>query len=161
MGKILIDADMKAFLESPVVIIGAIQDASSRPIISRSNGARLQDDGSVIDIFISDAQWPDTIKNLKIGNPIAMTFCRASDYQTYQIKGIVEDVQPVDADDSAYAGRYADELQAVLESLGMLRGQIESIFGVEDLVRVRFRPSDVFLQTPGPGAGQRLSQVSQ
>jgi hypothetical protein len=161
VGTSLIDGELAAFLESTVLIMVATRDAAFRSTISRSAGARLHDGGSLIDVFIAGTQWPDTADNLEIGAPIAITFSRASDYRTYQIKGIVESVQPVDADECAYTAHYLEALKALLEDLGITRSQSECVFAGADYMRVRLRPKDVFAQTPGPGAGQRLSQVPQ
>jgi hypothetical protein len=155
----MIGEDLAGHLEGAAMLVVATRDAAFRPAIGRALGAKVRGDGTFVEICISRAQWADVVKNLGINAPIALTASEPSSYRTYQIKGNVESFGPADPDDRARVDRYISDVTSVLTELGVERHQIAVWLAAEDLVRISFRPRDVFLQTPGPSAGLRMSGV--
>ncbi|HEX5379512.1 MAG TPA: pyridoxamine 5'-phosphate oxidase family protein [Phenylobacterium sp.] len=149
----VIDPDLAAFMESPVMVVLATRSAAMRPAIARAVGVRLSPDRAVADLFVSRAQWPQAVDGLQPGAAMAVTVCNPPDYRTYQIKGRLAEVAPADADDHAVAGGYMSAVGQVLAELGVSRRQIASWLTTEDLLRLRLIPMSAFVQTPGPGAG--------
>jgi hypothetical protein len=152
----VIDSEIGSLLEGAVMMVVATSDASLRPSIARAVGARRIDDGVLLDIYLSSAQWPTAVANCTPGAPIAFTFCRPTDYRTYQIKGRVIETVHAAASHREDAADYIAGVATVLFGLGVTRQQFAHWITAENLVRIRVKPRDLFQQTPGPGAGQRL-----
>jgi hypothetical protein len=152
----MVREELAVFLEEPVMMVVSACDAAHTPSIARALGARFQPEGGLVEIAVSRAQWPEVVRNAVPGSPIALTFCRPSDYRSYQVKGLVEAAGPASRDEQARAALYRDEMAAVLMGLGVERHQIDHWLPAGDLVTIRFRAEDAFAQTPGPDAGARL-----
>ena len=152
----LIGRDLTAFIEGPVMTIIAAPDAAGRAAMGRGVGTRGGPDG-LFDTMVSRAQWAPLTAAFAPGKGIALTFVRPSDYVTYQLKGVIEAVAETDAADAAWARRYIGGMMTALGAQGVSRAQASEWGTDEDIVRVRYRPAEVFVQTPGPRAGKRLA----
>jgi hypothetical protein len=133
---------------------------SGLPVLGRAVGLRTCPDGVSIEVLLSRAQWTDLAAGLQPGALGALTLCRPHDYKSYQIKGRVESLSPADGADHDLAEAYVDRLCATFDGLGIRPPQIAPWLAVKDLVRVRMRLQDIFHQTPGPGAGERVAEVT-
>ncbi|MGR4866713.1 hypothetical protein [Caulobacter sp. LARHSG274] len=156
----VIDDELQAFITSPVMIMVGVRAAEGGAAIARAVAARTIDDGVDVDILISRRQWPEAIGGLAVGASVTATFCRAQDYRTYQLKGIVRQIVEADAVDRSRADDYMNDIVDILQRLGVHPVQIARFLNLEDLMRLRFRPSAAFNQTPGPGAGAALAAAS-
>ena len=154
----MIDAELAAFIEGPVMVVFGAADAAGRPMIGRAAGARCADSGEV-DLFVSRARWGEVTEDLRVGAQVAVTFSRPADYRTFQIKGVVTALAPPGLSDVAVATRYIEAVTGSLLDLGVLQPQVDQWLSSDDLITLRLRPGAVFAQTPGPGAGAQLSGV--
>lgn len=152
----MIDADLAAFIEGPVMMVFAAADAAGRPMIGRATGARLADSGEV-EVFVSRARWGEVTDDLTVGAPVAVTFSRPADYRTFQIKGVLTAIESSQRADIAAAAKYTEAVTASLLELGVLQSQVDQWLASDDLITLRFEPGATFAQTPGPGAGTPLS----
>jgi len=150
-----IDADLAAFIESPVMIILGT-GIGSVPEIGRGMGASVEVDG-VLQIVVSAWQWPGTVAQARANGRIAATFARPADYVTYQVKGPVDRVAPLTPALEACAARYAARITDVLAGLGLPPELTAPWRSGRDLVALHVRPERVFVQTPGPLAGNLLA----
>jgi len=152
----MIDAQIARFIEGDVMTIAASRDAAMRAEIARVVGTRHCGAGRW-ESFVSAAQWPGLVADLGPGAPLALTFVRPADYLAYQIKAETEEVAPAGPDDLACARGYIDRMTNALAALGVGERQIAAWLCGMDVVRIRWRPGAVFLQTPGPAAGSALA----
>lgn len=152
----MIDSAIAEFVEGAVMTVLASRDEGHHPAIGRGVGTRRVEGGHLLDTMVSRAQWPRLIGNLSPGDPLAATFVAPDDYRTYQVKGVVETITPATDDDHALALAYHRQIHRLLTSLGVTAGQIGFWLTDRDLYRLRYLPTDVFVQTPGPRAGSRL-----
>jgi len=150
-----VDASLVRFLSRPVMIILGTVDTASRPEIARAVGVSVEPETGVIDLLVSRWQWPATIANISASGRVAATFSRPSDYETYQIKGRAT-LREAGAADQQIARAYCRDTLAALMELGMTPGLIAHWQSERDLVVVSLTPTQVFIQTPGPTAGQRI-----
>jgi len=153
----MIDEKLAAFIEGPVMIILAVADRAGRPTIGKGVGARF--DAGSITVLVSRRQWPGLAGSIAPGAKIAATFCRAADYTTYQVKGRIVRFEAPTSVDRDFAERYAGITRQTLGGLGVDQALIDQWVPTDDLVRLDFTPAAVFLQTPGPGAGQPLGAL--
>lgn len=152
----MIDAELAAFIEGQVMVVFAAADAAGRPMIGRAAGARCANSGEV-DLFVSRARWGEVTDDLRVGSQIAATFSRPANYRTFQIKGVLTVIAPSGPSDLAAAARYIEAMTGSLLALGVLQSQVDQWLACDDMMTLRFRPGAIFAQTPGPGAGARLS----
>jgi hypothetical protein len=151
-GTCRIDAELAAFLESPVMIVIGT-GAEGLAEIGRGLGASVEADGTALHVIVSAWQWPGTVAQARATGRIAVTFARPADYVTYQVKGQVDRVAPLTPALEACAARYAARITEVLLGLGMPPQVTAPWRSERDLVALRIRPAQVFVQTPGPRAG--------
>ena len=154
-GGCRIDAELAAFLESPVMIILGT-GTEGVPEIGRGLGASVEADGRALHVVVSTWQWPETVAQARATGRIAATFARPADYVTYQVKGQVDRVAPLTPALEACAARYMARITEVLAGLGMPPELTAPWRSERDLVALHIRPAQVFVQTPGPRAGSPL-----
>jgi len=134
----------------------AVRDDRFRAAIGRAIGVSLDADASTLDIFVTAALWQDFMRAVKPGAVIAVTATHPGTYVSYQVKGPVEAIDPAVECDVARARLSIDRMVALLCTLGSTRQQLSHMYTVDGLVRLRMRIDDVFQQTPGPAAGERI-----
>ncbi len=152
----MLEDDVAAFISGPVMMIAATRDEAMRPHIGRGCGADFDPDAGDITLLASSTQWPEFCANARPGTPIALTVCRPDDYKSLQVKGQIVGISPATGAEKERARRYLDAMLAVMADLGVTRLQLSTVLTDADLVAIRFWPADLFVQTPGPGAGERL-----
>lgn len=144
-------------LSSGVVTSVATRDAALAPELVPAVGSRVARDRRTLTVFVPRALAGATLANIANNGHLAVTATRPSDHKSMQFKGTARGVHDA-----------ADTDRPLLE---MLRGaMIEQLatFGMPRTItrRLTFWPSvaieidvnDVFVQTPGPGAGMPLSR---
>jgi hypothetical protein len=151
-----LDAELAAFLASPVMIIIGTRDGGNRPAIGRAVGATVDADAGSVELVVSAWQWPDTIADLRHGSRIAVTFARPADYVSYQLKGVAT-VRAALADDLVHAQRYMAAIVDVLAGLGLDRSLAAPWVTEREAVVVRLEVEAIFVQTPGARAGQPVA----
>jgi hypothetical protein len=153
IDRMLIDAELAAFIESPVMIIVGTCDDTLLPQIGRAVGAIVDSAKSRIDLVVSGWQWPDTIANVRQNGRLSVTFARPSDYVSYQVKGRAT-VKPASAAHRARAENYIGAMTATLVGNGLDRAVITPWLVDREPVALRLTVEMIFVQTPGDKAGQ-------
>ena len=147
----VIDRELAAFLERPVMLVTALRSGDGKAAIARGMGVRLSTGRDAVDLLVS--RWPKAVTDLEKGAPIALTACAPTDYTTFQIKGRLLSYADADDADLALGAAYRARIFAHLKTLGVEDRQIGCWLTAQDLVRLSFTPLSVFHQTPGAAAG--------
>lgn len=155
----MIDTDIAVLLEGPVMILLSTRDSGHRAGIARGSGVRFDRRNGQIHVLLCRSQWPDVADNAATGAPIAVTIARPNDYRACQIKGVIKSVAPASREEQQRATAYVTRMLEVMGELGVTRLQLSHTLTDQDLIQISFLPTDLFAQTPGPGAGQRLGQA--
>lgn len=150
-----IENELANFLASPVMIIIGTSDTHGQSEIGRGAGAKVDADSGVIDLLFSGWQWPATVENLRANPRIAVTFARPNDYVSYQVKGRAA-LRDAGAEDIAISERYLTDMANVLVGLGMTRELVAPWLANREAVVARIHVDEIFVQTPGTEAGQKL-----
>lgn len=161
--SVALPADLAEAMAGPVMILVSVCNDRFRATIGRGAGAVCDtsgDGGSFVDVFVSAAQWPDTVANANLGQRIAVTFGDVSDYRCWQVKGVIEDARPATAIEVARSNLYIERALALLMGWDVSRTQLSDTFCTTDLWRLRLSPREVFNQTPGAGAGKLIAAAS-
>jgi hypothetical protein len=135
------------------------RDESLRPSHVGGVGAVVHDDRQTVTVFVPASRAERALRNLTANGRVALGIGLAS-HEAYQLKGTYLSSRPVEAADRDRQEAYrAGLLASVLEA-----GYPDAIgrplalgFAYTPGIAITFRAEQVFLQTPGPGAGTRLS----
>ncbi len=106
------------------------------------------------------AQTEPVLDDIALTGEVAAVFSEVDSHRTLQIKASHARVDDADADDLAATRKYRRDFAASLDAIGHPPAFTEVLLGIDDndLVAVVMQPSALFVQTPGPGAGQRLGR---
>ena len=155
-GGAMLTPEIRAYIESGLDISIGVRAPDGRPLAGRAAGVRL--DGADLRITVSDQTYGDMIAAVAAGSPIAVTFSRAIDHRSIQVKAPGARILPPDAGDFAAAARDAAHFRDELVSVGY-EPAWAGLFMAYDRHRLQvlaFTPQAAFTQTPGPGAGEEL-----
>lgn len=155
-----LDADTLAFILSHgVSAYVASADTSHRPHACRAFGCRPWTDGHA---FVT---WVDTDAGAKLLAAVAstarlaFTVTEPESCRTVQIKSVDATIVPVDSADFARITAHQDGFARGAVAIGypedVMRAVVQARFN--ELAAIRFTPSAVYGQTPGPGAGAALT----
>jgi hypothetical protein len=149
-----------AFMESGVSVHVASRDPANVPSVARAVGCRVAPDRGRVTIFVSAAQAPELIRDLRASGKAAAVFSQPSTHRTIQIKGDDASVGALIEGDLARIAAYADALVRDLQALGYSEAFGRALVECDpaDLVAVAFTPKAAFRQTPGPNAGAPLER---
>jgi hypothetical protein len=142
-------------LASGVVMSLGTRDAALVPECVPAMGSRVNRDRRTLTIFVPRPLLGATLPNLEHNGQVAINLTRPSDEKSMQIKGRARGVrEATEADRSTQElsrGAMAEQLAAV----GMPRA-ITRRMTFWPSVAIDIDVSEVFMQTPGPGAGKPL-----
>jgi hypothetical protein len=154
----VISPELAAFLQSGIAILVGTRDGRLLPECTRGIGARVEaaEAGRAeVTVFVADAVAGATLANLRDNGRIAVAFSRASDHRTFQLKGRLVALGPATERDRADIEQYRCAWATSLAEVG-LPPRVTLRMAHWPAHAARFRVDDVFVQTPGPGAGARL-----
>jgi hypothetical protein len=156
----MLDAELVAFIESPVMQIVGTANAARRPGIARGVGAWCAGGRDTVDLVLSAWQWPETVANIEESGRIAVTFSRPSDYVTYQIKGMAT-LRPADEGEIERSASYTVSIVSTLMRNGLLPEIIAPWLTTRDAVVATIAVSSVYVQTPGAQAGTKRASANR
>ncbi len=151
----MIPRNLVEFLHGPVVIVIGTRNDGLMPAITYARGAVVDAENDAVTVIVPDAESETTLENLAHNGAIAVTAGDGISHETYQFKGTCLDVGPSDEHQRAIVDVYTKKLIAHYRA----KGVPDEYFGGYVLypsTAIRFRVEDVFVQTPGPGAGRKL-----
>ncbi len=152
----MIPGVIQEFLTKATVGVAGTRDAELIPQLHKLSGWRLEDDNAIMRCLIASEFTESLVRNIADNGRLTVAIEEIGPHETYQFKGTVVDTDPV-----------GDEDLGVYETIRLRFGDVVSAqFGlpVDDCrayyrrpaIAVRLRVEEIFLQTPGPGAGRRL-----
>jgi hypothetical protein len=150
-GKIL------AFLEDKgTVAVGGTRDQHLIPHIHQVSGWSVEPDKRTIRCSIAEAYKDQLISSLEDNGQFALTIEQIGSHETYQFKGdYVDSGLPTDTDIANHE-RITTRFAKVVSQIFGFPENICRAYILRPSIVVRFTVREIFLQTPGPGAGERL-----
>ena len=151
-----IPEDLVDFLESGVSILVGTRNEKNEPEATRACGARISKDRQSVELYFPD--WAKRAPHdISENGQVAVCFSRFLDNYSIQLKG--HDAKIRDATD---AERVVPEryIAAYIETLSMVGfpRSLTTRIRVWPAKIVSFEVRDIFVQTPGPKAGERLGE---
>ncbi len=150
-----LDPALVEFLESGVVLGCASRDARLVPRSVWPVGVRVEAGGDEVTVFLPVATAGDVVANLRDSRRIALVATSAADHRSVQLKGKVVEIREAVDDERSLIERYRACLGRTLEPLGVPKFFVLRIQHWPAHA-VRFQVEQLFVQTPGPAAGQPL-----
>jgi hypothetical protein len=150
-GKIL------AFLEDEGTVgISGTRDANLIPHIHYVSGWSVEPDQRTVRCSIAEGYTTPLLSSLEDNGQFSLTVEKIGSHETYQFKGeFVRDTQPSDADLVAHK-RIQDRFAKVVSRFFSYPEDLCRAYIPRPGLVICFAVREIFLQTPGPGAGRRL-----
>lgn len=151
----MIPDELAAFLQSGISISLATRDARLAPSGARVWAAALDDDRVHLTAYVLAAAAPRVLADLEDNGQAALSFARPADHRTIQVKGTFVESRPAADAERAEVDRQVGGFLRELEGIGIPRAMFAN-YQWWPAVAIRLRTFELFNQTPGPGAGERL-----
>ncbi len=146
-------------LHGPAFMQIGTRDEDLRPAHAFAVGARVHDDRETVTVFVPTARAGRILSDLESNGRVAVGVVLAT-HEAYQLKGTYVSSRPTDADDVARQEAYRPALLAAALAAGFPEAIARPLtlgFAYTPGIAITFRAEEIFLQTPGPGAGSRMS----
>ncbi|MGC3996745.1 MAG: hypothetical protein QM767_04105 [Anaeromyxobacter sp.] len=151
----MISPELAAFIESGVSILVGTRDARLFPECMRGMGARVEAGGAELTVFLPDAVSTRLLDDLRDNGRVAVTFSRTMDHKSVQVKGRVVALGPAAPEDRAEVDRFRCAWSQMVGEVGV-PPRVTLRMAHWPCHAARLRVEGLFVQTPGPGAGQPL-----
>lgn len=154
----MITAELVQFVQSGVSILVGTRDRDLVPEACRGMGARVRrvrENEHEITVFLPEATNARTLANLRDNGRIAVCFSRAHDHRSVQFKGRLVAMEPAVDGDRQTVDAYRGAIAHAWGEVGF-PPRITMRVANWPCTAVRFAVESTFVQTPGPGAGERL-----
>ena len=145
------------FVQGPSFLQLGTRDADLCPTHTAAVGAVVHDDRRTVTVFVPAARAGRALEHLRQNGRVALGAGQMS-HEAYQFKGTFLSSRPTDEADIARQEAFRLRF---LESVR--QGYPEEIarplslgFAYRPGVAITFRVEEIFRQTPGPGAGEKL-----
>ena len=154
-AKLLISDELAAFIESGLSINVGTRDSDLEPDGVIAWAARVHDDRAQITIYLHKDAAEPMVRNLRVHPEIAVLLERPTTHRACQVKGRFISTRPAKASERAEVEKQADNFCADLEGIGIPRA-LSSGSQIWPCTAIQMRATELFEQTPGPGAGEPL-----
>jgi hypothetical protein len=154
----LLSPDWIAMVAGGVSTIVSACDAAMRPSLMRAMGSTISGDGRSVTVFLARRQSRKLLQDLAATGRIAVVFSQPSSHRTLQVKANGVQVRPMEEADRPLLDRYLLAMEQELIAVGVAPPFTRAMLAhtLNDVVAIRFEPTDAFDQTPGARAGARL-----
>lgn len=150
------DVETTAFVESGCALIVGTVGEAGEPWAGRGWGLTVLDEPGQVRLLL-DAGDGATTGNVSRSGPIAVTAASIRTLRSVQLKGTAIRLEPVSAADELRAARYCDAMFADIHETDFTPMALLELLRPASYVACLAVIADVFNQTPGPGAGERMS----
>ena len=156
---IIVPGRLRRFLEQHAnVAFAGTRSPQLVPCGHRVSGWFLDETGSVLTALIPALFTSNVIEFLQDNGQVALTVEEFPSHETYQFKGRYVRHRPVVSEDLITVDRIRQRFVKTLRHLyGDAVDQFVTAYIQAPALAVAFEVHEIFLQTPGPGAGTRLA----
>lgn len=150
------------FLDRASVAIGATRDASLIPRIHWVSGWQLDADQRSLWCFVPREFSAGLEASVAAKDLFSVTIEHIGPHECYQFKGRLLSSRPAGDPERAVVARCRERFRAAVQSLlpqAAGQGDLLKRYILEPALAVRLAVREIFLQTPGPGAGSLLASL--
>ena len=142
-------------LQTGVSVIVGTRDFNLVPEATRAWGIHVKKDRRSFTIFLTEVVSRKTIENLNENGLIAISCTRPTDHMACQLKGRLRTIRPANQHDREISTSWQREFVEELVALGV-PAELGEAWITAPALAVDIEVTDVFHQTPGPGAGEKV-----
>lgn len=150
----MITPEIYDLLQTGVSVIVGTRDEAFMPECTRAWGLRVAEGHTQVTIFLTETVSRQTLANLRSNGLVAISCTRPTDHVTCQLKGRLRKIRPADHRDQETSARWHKDFAGELLAVGVHPHLCEAWI-TEPALAVDIDVTDVFVQTPGPGAGEK------
>jgi hypothetical protein len=145
-------------LSGPALMLAGTRDAGLRGAHTCVVGAVVHDDHQTVTFFVPESRAARLLSDLRDNGRVAFGFGWIS-HEAYQLKGTYLSSRPTTGEDRARQEAYRTKLLTAFRQAypDEIARPLALGSAYNPGVAVTFRVDEVFLQTPGPGAGSRMA----
>lgn len=143
------------FAHGPKLLFFGSRNAKLRPTATWAFGALADGNKGIITAIVPEIEGAQTFENLAENGRACLVISDPPTHETYQFKGQHRETRSCTEADYTVQEIYISKLIAHLESLGYGE-HIWGPFVKNPAMAVTFEVEDIFVQTPGPGAGDKI-----
>jgi hypothetical protein len=133
----------------------ATRDGKLSPDGAVAWAARVHDDRAHLTVYLHDAAARQMLRNLETWPEIALDLDLPTTHRACQVKGVFVKSRRARAAERPVVERQVEAFAADLEAIGIPR-VLGTGWEPWPCTAIEVRVTDLFEQTPGPGAGERL-----
>jgi len=148
--------ELIAFLAQGVSLLVGTCDASRTPHSLRATGMRIHDDRRHATVYLPAVTSRNTVTDVAVNPRVAVLASLPLDHRSLQLKGAVTRVGTAPGEAQPFIEEYLAGFGRVLEVVGMPYEVITNLSHWPS-VALEFSVDELYVQTPGPGAGARLT----
>jgi hypothetical protein len=146
-------------LHGPAVMYAGTRNERLYPAQTYVIGAVVHPDQETITFFVPESRSERILSDLKSNSRVALAVGLLT-HEAYQLKGVYISSRPTDAKDRAVQEIYRSKLLSAMIQAGYPEQVMKLFvlgFAYQPGVAITFRAEEIFLQTPGPEAGKKIS----
>jgi hypothetical protein len=142
-------------LENNVSILVGSVDTRGEPSSCRALALTSDDDLATLTVFVPVRTSRDTIANVATTRRLAVVATHPIDHFSIQLKGIAGTARLARENEAAVVRKGFDGFAEILNGLG-IPPRVTSAVALWPAFAIEMQVEEIFDQTPGPKAGQRL-----
>lgn len=150
-----ISDELAEFLSSGLSIVVATRDAALQPDGVAACAARVHEDRARLTVWFYEEAAAEMLRNLRQHPEIALDFDLPTSHRACQVKGTFVGSRPAREDERAEVDRQLDAFAEDLEKIGIPAAAFAG-WKSWPCTAFEIRVTELFEQTPGPGAGEPL-----
>ncbi|MDP6476006.1 MAG: pyridoxamine 5'-phosphate oxidase family protein [Alphaproteobacteria bacterium] len=143
------------FAHGPSIMFVGSRNAKLRPTMTFAFGALVDGGEATVTVFIPEIEGAKTFENLAENGRTSLVLVDAASHESYQFKGQHRETRPCTDADYTVQEIYLSKLIAHLEPFGYGE-DLWNGFVHRPARAVTFAVEDIFVQSPGPGAGEKI-----
>jgi hypothetical protein len=143
------------FVHGPRVMFVGTRNAKLRPTATWAFGALADGPEGTVTMFVPETEGAQTFENIADNGRLSFVAVDPPTHDTYQFKGSHKETRPCTDADYTVQEIYLNKLIAALEPFGY-GAPLWGGFKHKPARAVTFTVEDIFVQTPGPGAGEKI-----
>lgn len=156
--SVMIPEKIVQFLEQRAnVAFAGTRNRDLVPFGHRISGWRIGADRRTLTAFTPEPVTAGVVESLQENGELALTVEAFPAHETYQFKGRYLSHRPADRGDIAIVDRIRERFVRNMRTIfPALPERIAGAFTSKPAFAVEFEVSEIYVQTPGPGAGARI-----
>ncbi len=152
----MINAKDVEFMNTRSDVVVSSCSVDLKPSMCWGAGGHVHADGRHVTVWLPRAQAAAMLADIEATGVVAAVFTEPFTSQALQVKGRNARVREARADDGPILARHLDNMIREIARVGFAERFVRAVFDLPlpALAAVEFTVQDLFIQTPGPHAGQ-------